>query len=52
MTSTACYAHLIHINAYHQLGVQAGKIAADKVLELQQRVVAYLAGAPDCKPAP
>ncbi len=46
------YAQLIHINAYHQPGVQAGKIAADKVLELQQRVVAYLAGTPDRKPAP
>ena len=38
------YAQLIQINAYHQPGVQAGKVAADKVLKLQQDVVAYLAG--------
>ena len=37
------YATLIHINAYHQPGVQAGKEAADKVLELQARVQQHLA---------
>lgn len=38
------YAQLIQINAYHQPGVQAGKVAADKVLKLQYDVVTYLAG--------
>ena len=38
------YAALIHVNAYHQPGVQAGKLAADVVLKLQKRVVDYLAG--------
>lgn len=38
------YASLVNINAYHQPGVQAGKLAADVVLKLQRRVVDYLAG--------
>lgn len=46
------YASLIGINPYHQPGVQAGKVAADKVLELQHRIVAYLRGTPDRKPEP
>ena len=37
------YASLININAYHQPGVQAGKVAADAVLALQTRVVKQLA---------
>ena len=37
------YASLININAYHQPGVQAGKVAADVVLDLQTRVVKHLA---------
>ena len=37
------YATLININAYHQPGVQAGKVAADVVLELQARVQKHLA---------
>ncbi len=32
------YASLVNINAYHQPGVEAGKKAAARVLELQQRV--------------
>lgn len=36
------YATLINVNAYHQPGVEAGKEAAQTVLELQTRAVAYL----------
>ncbi len=36
------YATLIHINAYHQPGVEAGKKAAERVLTLQNQVLAYL----------
>lgn len=36
------YAVLININAYHQPGVQAGKIAADAILKLQSRIIAFL----------
>ncbi len=38
------YAGLVHINAYDQPGVEAGKKAAASVLALQRRIVAYLAG--------
>jgi glucose-6-phosphate isomerase len=42
------YASLIHVNAYHQPGVEAGKKAAAAVLELQRRIVAALiAAGPD-----
>lgn len=37
------YASLIHINAYHQPGVEAGKKAAARILALQTRVLDYLA---------
>ena len=37
------YASLIHINAYHQPGVEAGKKAAATVLGLQRKIVAHLA---------
>lgn len=37
------YASLIHINAYHQPGVEAGKKAASAVLKLQTAAVAQLA---------
>jgi glucose-6-phosphate isomerase len=37
------YASLVHINAYHQPGVEAGKKAASAVLALQARVLACLA---------
>ena len=40
------YASLIGINAYHQPGVQAGKKAADSILDLQKRLVAALDGTP------
>lgn len=36
------YAVLININAYHQPGVQAGKAAADAILQLQSKVFAFL----------
>ena len=40
------YAGLIHVNAYHQPGVQAGKQAATAVLDLQKRVLAALSTTP------
>lgn len=40
------YATLVNINAYHQPGVQAGKAAADAVLELQSRVLGALTEEP------
>jgi glucose-6-phosphate isomerase len=36
------YASLVNINAYHQPGVEAGKKAAAKILDLQQSVIATL----------
>lgn len=33
------YASLININAYNQPGVEAGKIAAEKLLVLQRRII-------------
>lgn len=36
------YAELINVNAYHQPGVEAGKKAAQTVLELQKAIVAKL----------
>jgi glucose-6-phosphate isomerase len=38
------YAAFVGINAYHQPGVEAGKKAATKVLEIQQAVVNFFAG--------
>lgn len=40
------YASLIHVNAYHQPGVEAGKKAAAAVLALQAKVLAALAAEP------
>lgn len=40
------YATLIHINAYHQPGVEAGKKAAASILELQKKLLAALTAAP------
>ena len=40
------YASLIHINAYHQPGVEAGKKAAAAVFSLQARALAALSGMP------
>ena len=36
------YGSLVNINAYHQPGVEAGKKAATRLLELQKKVRAYL----------
>jgi len=36
------YGFLVHINAYHQPGVEAGKKAAAEVLEVQEKTVAAL----------
>ncbi len=36
------YANLVNLNAYHQPGVQAGKVAADAIIALQLKVVDYL----------
>lgn len=33
------YASLIHVNAYHQPGVEAGKTAAARILDLQRQVL-------------
>jgi glucose-6-phosphate isomerase len=40
--SVGFYASLININAYHQPGVEAGKKAAEAVIELQREVRGYL----------
>ena len=40
------YASLIHINAYHQPGVQAGKLAANAFLKLLAQAQAALSAAP------
>ena len=40
------YASLVNINAYHQPGVEAGKKAATRVLELQDRVAENLRAEP------
>jgi glucose-6-phosphate isomerase len=40
------YASLVNVNAYHQPGVEAGKKAATRLLELQGRVLAELPAAP------
>ena len=44
------YASLIHINAYHQPGVQASKLAADTVITLQRRISDYFAGVAAAQP--
>jgi len=36
------YASMININAYHQPGVEAGKRAADKIIDLQLKVLKFL----------
>lgn len=41
------YASLIDINAYHQPGVEAGKKAAAKVIELQRQVFQFLSNNKD-----
>ena len=39
------YANLVNINAYHQPGVEAGKVAAGRILELQKALLETLAQA-------
>ena len=38
------YASLVNINAYHQPGVEAGKVAAQAVIDLQLKVLGHLRG--------
>ena len=40
------YASLVNINAYHQPGVEAGKKAAGRVIEIQRKILAYLSNKP------
>ncbi len=40
--AVALYASLINVNAYHQPGVQAGKEAADNVLDIQRKIIGFL----------
>jgi len=44
--AVAIYAELIDVNAFHQPGVEAGKKAAAKVLELQKKLLAALGASP------
>jgi glucose-6-phosphate isomerase len=44
--TVAIYAELVDVNAFHQPGVEAGKKAAAKVLELQKKLFAALGNAP------
>ena len=41
------YASLVNINAYHQPGVEAGKMAAASILKLQDAVIAALRRSPN-----
>ena len=41
------YASIVNINAYHQPGVEAGKKAATRVLQLQKRVAQSLSAGPE-----
>ena len=36
------YASFINVNAYHQPGVEAGKLAASEILALQLRILSYI----------
>jgi glucose-6-phosphate isomerase len=40
------YATLVNINAYHQPGVEAGKLAASAVLDLQRKICDWLEANP------
>jgi len=46
--AVAAYAELIHINAFHQPGVQAYKLAAGTVADLHGRLVDWIAGKCPC----
>jgi glucose-6-phosphate isomerase len=41
------YASLVNVNAYHQPGVEAGKKAAETILELQRRILICLSKNPE-----
>ena len=43
------YASLINVNAYHQPGVEAGKQAAERILQMQRRVEAILSASSKCE---
>lgn len=43
------YASFVNVNAYHQPGVEAGKKAADSVLNLQHRVLECLSKEVGCR---
>lgn len=43
------YASLVHINAYHQPGVEAGKKAAEEILQLQRKVLTRIHAADEFK---
>ena len=40
------YASLVNINAYNQPGVEAGKKAAGKVIDIQSKILNYLSAKP------
>ena len=42
---TGLYASLVNINAYHQPGVEAGKKAAERVIDIQGKLLPALAAA-------
>ncbi len=44
--TVAIYAELVDVNAYHQPGVEAGKKAAARVLDLQHKLLAALGASP------
>ncbi len=46
------YAEILNINAYHQPGVEAGKLAAGEILQLQQAVRQWCSKHPGCNPDP
>jgi len=41
------YAELVNVNAYHQPGVEAGKKAAESLINLQRKVLRYLRSHPE-----
>jgi glucose-6-phosphate isomerase len=41
------YAHMININAYDQPGVEAGKVAAGEIIDLQKRILKFLTERPE-----
>jgi glucose-6-phosphate isomerase len=40
------YAHIVNVNAYHQPGVEAGKKAAEKVIDVQRKLLTALSQSP------